>query len=327
MDVAKDVLLDMYKVMLKIRLFDERVSELFAQGKLAGFVHCYVGEEAIPAGVCANLKENDCITSTHRGHGHLIAKGGITKYMMAELYGKETGYCKGKGGSMHIADTSKGILGANGIVGAGIPIAVGAGISFKMQKLPHVSASFFGDGASNRGSFHEGLNLASIWDLPVVFICENNMYGEFTRQGLHQRITNIASRAAAYGFDGITIDGNDAVLVYETAYDAINKARNGGGPTLIECKTYRLKGHFEGDPGSYRTKDEIDEWKKKDPIIMLEDYLKGNNIADDIFFNNVKDEMKKEIEEAQKFAEESNYPSKEQVVEDVYSDIIEKVER
>jgi len=324
MDITNNDFIHMYKIMVRIRNFEENVVELFAQGKLAGFVHCYIGEEAVATGVCQNLNKNDVITSTHRGHGHLIAKGGITKYMMAELFGKQTGYCKGKGGSMHIADTSRGILGANGIVGAGMPIAVGAALSFKYQKTEQVAVSFFGDGASNRGSFHEALNMASVWDLPVIFVCENNMYGEFTAQNRHQKINNISDRAASYGMVGLSVDGNDIFAVYEAAFEAIKKARQGGGPTIIECKTYRFKGHFEGDPQEYRTKEELATWKKKDPIIRVKEYLIHNKIADINSLKNIEKEMEEEMSESVHFAENSPDPLPKSALEDVYTDLVEE---
>lgn len=325
MAISKELVMDMYTKMLRIRRFEQRVSELFAAGKLGGFVHLYWGEEAVAVGVTANLANDDLITSTHRGHGHLIAKGGETKYMMAELYGKETGYCKGKGGSMHIADATKGILGANGIVGAGLPIATGAALSIKLRGSNQVSVCFFGDGASNQGTFHEAMNMASLWKLPVVYICENNLYGEFTPQKKHQAITDISSRAEAYGFPGITVDGNDVFAVYEAINEAIKRARNGNGPTLIECKTYRIRGHFEGDPQLYRSKEEVEEWKRNDPIIRVEKYISENKIASEEKLKGIQKDINEELDEAVEFAEESKDPDEKRVAEDVYTDIVEEV--
>lgn len=325
MDLSKDILLDMYTRMLRIRKFELKAAELFAAGKLGGFVHLYAGEEATAVGVCENLSDDDYVTSTHRGHGHVIAKGGEPKYMMAELYGKETGYCKGKGGSMHIADATKGILGANGIVGAGLPIATGAALSIKLRGSNQVSVCFFGDGASNQGTFHESMNMASVWKLPVVYICENNLYGEFTSQKDHQAITDVADRAIAYGFPGITVDGNDVLAVYEATNEAIKRAKDGAGPTLIECKTYRLRGHFEGDPQLYRSKEEVEEWAKKDPIPRFEKYLIENNIANEEELKAVQNNIDQEIEDAVKFAEASKEPEEKTAVEDVYTDIVEEV--
>ncbi|WP_244269762.1 pyruvate dehydrogenase (acetyl-transferring) E1 component subunit alpha [Caldanaerovirga acetigignens] len=314
----------MYTKMNKIRKFEERVSELFAQGKILGFVHLYIGEEATAVGVCENLTDKDYITSTHRGHGHLIAKGGDLKFMMAELYGKVTGYCKGKGGSMHIADVQKGILGANGIVGGGLPIACGAGLSAKLRGTDQVTVCFFGDGASNQGTFHEALNIASIWKLPVVFVCENNLYGISMRQDKHQAIADIADRAMAYGFPGVTVDGNDVLAVYEAAREAVKRAREGAGPTLIECKTYRWRGHFEGDPTVYRPKEEVEEWMERDPIPRLVRYILDNNIATEEELKDIEENIIRELEEAVKFAEESPYPEETSAVEDVYTDLVEE---
>ena len=247
MKVPNEDMKRMYKTLVRIRKFESRAVDLFAEGQIPGFLHSYLGEEAIATGVCANLRKTDFITSTHRGHGHIIAKGGDTKYMMAELYGRTTGYCKGKGGSMHIADRDLGILGANGIVGAGQDIAVGAGLAIRYRGTDQVAACFFGDGSTNQGTFHEALNLASVWKLPVIFVCENNHFGISMSQSKHQAIQDIADRAASYGFPGIAVDGNDVMAVYEVAKEAVDRARKGQGPTLIECKTWRWRGHFEGN--------------------------------------------------------------------------------
>ncbi|MCD6453443.1 MAG: thiamine pyrophosphate-dependent dehydrogenase E1 component subunit alpha, partial [Dehalococcoidales bacterium] len=266
MAVEKDKLIEMYRRMVRIREFELRAAKEFARGSIAGFVHLYAGEEAIAVGSCATLNTDDYITSTHRGHGHLIAKGGKTDLMMAELFGKRTGYCKGKGGSMHVADVDIGMLGANGIVGAGLGIADGAALAAKMRGTKQVAISFMGDGATNRGTFHEGINLAAIWSLPVVFIVENNMYAEITPITDTCKLANVSDRAVSYGISGKTVDGNDVLAVYETVAEAVAKARKGEGPTLIECKTYRWRGHFEGDAMTYRTKVEFEDWKKRDPI-------------------------------------------------------------
>lgn len=316
MSVDKGRLVDFYRVMVRIRTFEERVIEEFAAGHIGGFVHLYSGEEAIAVGACANLRRDDYVISTHRGHGHVIAKGSRTDKMMAELYGKNTGYNKGKGGSMHIADIDIGILGANGIVGAGIPIATGAALSAKLRKTDQVAICFFGDGACNTSRFHEGINLASIWNLPVVFICENNGYAETTPISYAIRISNISDRASAYGIPGVSIDGNDVLAVYEAVSKAVATARNGEGPTLIECKTCRLHGHEEGDTQTYRGKEEIEECVKKDPIRRFREQL----IKMRVFTNNEADEVEreinKEIEKAVKFAEESSFPNPEETLED-----------
>jgi len=266
MAIEKGKLIDMYRVMVRIRTFEEKVLKEFAAGNIPGFVHLYIGEEATATGACANLRPDDYITSTHRGHGHLIAKGGRTDRMMAELYGKKTGYCKGKGGSMHIADPGIGILGANGIVGGGIPIAGGAALSAQMRDTSQVVVCFLGDGASNCGTFHEGVNMAACWNLPVIYVIENNLYAQKTRITDTSRLTNLADRAAAYGIPDVTVDGNDVTAVYEAVYEAVARARKGHGPTLVECKTYRWHGHYEGDSQTYKSREEAEEWQKKDPI-------------------------------------------------------------
>ena len=257
MDIPKDKLEFMYDRMKKIRLFEDRVKVLFAEGELPGFVHLYLGQEAVAAGSCAPLNFDDYITSTHRGHGHILAKGGEMKYMMAELYGKATGYNKGKGGSMHIAWPKLGILGANGILAAGIPIAAGAALSAKYRGSGQVTACFFGDGATSEGGAHETMNIASAFNLPIVFVCENNLYGVGTYQPSVRNIEEIADRATAYGMPGVVIDGNDAFAVYEAANAAVERARAGDGPTLIECKTYRWHPHFEGEADTYRPPEEV----------------------------------------------------------------------
>lgn len=325
MELKKEVLQDMYLRMKRIREFETKAMNLFADGKIPGFVHLYIGEEAIATGVCTNLRDDDYITSTHRGHGHIIAKGGDLKYMMAELYGKESGYCKGKGGSMHIADASKGILGANGIVGAGHNIAAGAGLSIKYRKTDQVCVCFFGDGSTNQGTFHESLNLASIWKLPVIFVCENNYYGISMSQERHMAIKDIADRSAAYAMPGVTVDGNDVMAVYEASGEAIARARKGNGPTLIECKTYRQRGHFEGDALVYRCKEELEEWLEKDPIPRFVAFVKENGFlsADEIAA--IDKQIADEIDEAIEFSEKSSFPAVEKTVEDIYSDIVEEV--
>ncbi len=327
MELNNTKIIEMYKTMKRIREFETNASKLFAEGQIHGFVHLYIGEEAVATGVCANLREDDYITSTHRGHGHIIAKGGDVKYMMAELYGRQTGYCKGKGGSMHIADATKGIIGANGIVGAGQNIATGAGLSAKLRGTDQVCACFFGDGSTNQGTFHESLNLASIWRLPVIFVCENNLYGISMRQSRHQAIQDIADRAVAYNIPGVVVDGNDVFAVYEAASEAIERARNGQGPSLIECKTYRHHGHFEGDPAKYRPTEEVAEWMSKDPLPRLINYMLDNNILSKEELNEIDRQINDEIKEAIKFAEESPWPPIESVVEDIYTDIVEEVEK
>ncbi len=310
----------MYTIMNKIRMFEIRVSELFAAGKIPGFVHLYAGEEAVATGVCANLQDSDYITSTHRGHGHLIAKGGDVKFMMAELLGKNTGYCKGKGGSMHIADVDLGILGANGIVGAGPPLATGAALACQYLGKESVAVCFFGDGASNQGTTHEAMNLATCWKLPVVFIAENNMYGISSCTVNSMCVPNIADRAGAYDMPGIVVDGNDVMAVHEAAGEAIKRARQGQGPSLIECKTYRQRGHFEGDPCVYRSKEELEEWKEKDPIPRFEKKLLDLGVLTPEKAQEVKTSIKKQIADAERFAEESPYPDIAELTLNLYTE-------
>lgn len=327
MDVDKETLLRMYRTMVTIRQFEEKAAELFAQAKLPGFIHLYVGQEAVAVGTCANLHSDDWITSNHRGHGHLIAKGGDVRFMFSELYGKSTGYCKGKGGSQHIADLDRGILGANGIVGGSLPIATGAAFAAKQQGTGQVVVCFFGDGASNEGTFHESLNLAALWRLPVVFVCENNLYGEFTRQDRHQAISDVAARAAAYAMPGVVVDGNDVFAVYEVTGEAIERARSGGGPTLVECKTYRWYGHYAGDDGSlYRTKEEVDAWKSRDPILSFRNRLIEMGALSEEGVGEIDDEVKNEIEAAVRFAEESPFPLPEELLSDVYTASVAEME-
>lgn len=324
MKLNNEQLMDMYLSMLKIRKFETRAMEKFAEGKIPGFVHLYIGEEAVATGACANLRQDDYITSTHRGHGHIIAKGGELNPMMAELFGKDAGYGKGKGGSMHIADASKGILGANGIVGAGHNIAVGAGLAIQYKGGDQVCICFFGDASTNQSTFHEALNLASVWKLPVVFVCENNGYGISVSQARHQAVTDVSVRASAYNMPGVTVDGNDVFAVYESVGEAVSKARKGQGPTLVECKTYRWRGHFEGDPTVYRPEGELEAWMKKDPIPRVEKYMIENNIMTEEEIKKMNADVDKMIDDANAFADNSKAPSLESALEDVYTDIVEE---
>lgn len=319
MNIPKETLLSMYERMLKIRFFEDRVKDLFASGELPGFVHLYLGEEAVAVGVCAALKDNDYITSTHRGHGHIIAKGGEMRRMMAELYGKATGYNKGKGGSMHIACPDLGILGANGIVSAGIPIATGAAMSAKLHKSGQVVACFFGDGASNEGNFHESLNIAGAFDLPVVYVCENNLYAVGTRQSEVRKIEDIADRAMGYGMPGVVVDGNDVVAVYETAQQAVVRARNGEGPTLIECKTYRWRTHFEGEPDTYRPPEEVEAWIKREPIAPYRKLLIEQGIISLVEVQTIESNIIHELDEAVAYARQSPLPEPETAVVDLWA--------
>ena len=321
MELSREVQLDLHRRMVRIRLFEEAAGRLAEAAKLPGFLHLYVGEEAVAAGVCANLNDDDHITSTHRGHGHLVAKGGDFNRMLAELMAKSTGYCKGKGGSRHISDLDLGMLGANGIVGAGSPIAVGAGFANKYRGRGQVAVAFFGDGATNIGAFHEAANMAAALKLPVVFACENNEYGEFTPRSKTMAITDVVDRAAGYGMPGVIVDGMDVIAVYEAASEAVARARRGEGPSMIEAKTYRFYNHHgvQNLGLKYRTDDEVALWKQRDPIFMLEERMidAGTVTADEVEqrWQTQRDEIAAAIE----FAEQSPLPDPDQLLVDVYS--------
>ncbi len=321
MSLENKDLLEMYRTMVKIRFFEEATIDLYKEGAMPGLAHPYIGEEAIATGVCYYLNEDDYIVSTHRGHGHLIAKGGDIKRMMAEILGKKDGYCKGKGGSMHIADFSLGILGANGIVGGGFALATGAGLSIKMRKSKQVVVCFFGDGATNQGTFHEALNLASIWKVPVIFVCENNGYAISLSQKKHMNIENIADRAVSYGIPGVVVDGNDVAKVYEVFSEAADRARAGEGPNLIECKTYRWTGHHVGDPGNgiaYRTEEEMNSWKKKCPIGRVRKKLLNSKFVTEKDLEKIEQEIREEVKEAVTFAKNSPFPDTSEVYDDLF---------
>ncbi|HZS87893.1 MAG TPA: thiamine pyrophosphate-dependent dehydrogenase E1 component subunit alpha [Chloroflexota bacterium] len=311
-------LLEMYRRMMQIRTFEEAAGKNFADGKMAGFVHLYAGEEAVAVGVCSHLTDKDYITSTHRGHGHCIAKGVDINGMVAELIGKKTGLCKGKGGSMHIADVDKGMLGANGIVGGGFPLACGAALSAKTLGTGGVAVCFFGDGAANQGTFHESLNLAAIWKLPVVFVCENNGYAESTPVSYHCSASDVANRAGGYEIPGIVVDGLDPLAVYEVAGEAIARARRGEGPSLIEAKTYRYYGHFEGDTILYRTKEELEAYRRRDPIQTLRRYMIDHAMATEAELSAIDAEVQQEMDRAWELAEAAPWPAPEEALEDVY---------
>ena len=317
--LGKEKLKLMLHRMYEIRSFEEKAEELYIRGMVHGTMHLSVGQEASAVGAVSALEPDDYILSTHRGHGHCIAKGADIKLMMAEFLGKETGYCRGRGGSMHIADVKAGNLGATGVVGDGIPISVGVGLSIKLQKQDKVVLCFFGDGAANTGSFHEALNMASIWKLPVVFLCENNQYAMSTPVKKAFPIENIADRAAAYGMPGVVVDGNDVLAVYRATKEAVERARRGDGPTLIECKTYRWKGHSKSDQQRYRTREEVEAWKKKDPISRFRSMLIREGIITEKEAERIEREAKKTIEEAVRFAQNSPEPSLEGIEEEVYA--------
>ena len=304
--------------MLLIREFENQLHRDFADGKIPGFVHLYAGEEAIACGICAHLTDADAITSTHRGHGHCIAKGVSVPEMMAEIHGKQTGSCKGKGGSMHIADVDKGMLGANGIVGGGPPLACGAGLTAKVKETGNVAICFFGDGASNQGTTAESLNLASVWKLPVVFVCENNRYAETTSVDYSIGGQDIAARGTVYGMPGVVVDGQDVFAIYEAAGEAIRRAREGEGPTLLECQTYRYFGHFEGDTIKYRTRDEEEHYKSQDCIEQLRAKIIEQEVmtADEV--TAAEEQARKTIADSVAFADESPLPTGDDCLEDVY---------
>jgi len=320
-ELSKEVQLDLHRRMVRIRLFEEAAGALAEAAKLPGFLHLYVGEEAVASGVCVNLNDDDHITSTHRGHGHLVAKGGDFRRMMAELMGKSTGYCKGKGGSMHISDLDLGMLGANGIVGAGSPIAVGAAFADKYRGRGQVSVAFFGDGATNIGAFHEAANMACALHLPIVFVCENNEFGEFTRREQTMAITDVIDRAAGYGMPGVIADGMDVVAIYEATSEAVARARRGDGPSMIEAKTYRFYNHHgvQNLGLKYRTDDEVAVWKERDPIFSFEERLIELGTVDAEQIEHVWSDLRDDIAEAIQFAEDSPFPEADQLLVDVYS--------
>ena len=316
-ETSKDRLRDLYKKLLTVRRFEEKVDELFRQGKIYGTVHTSVGQEAVAVGIAEALNEDDLVVATHRGHGHCLMRNADPKKMMAELLGKATGLCRGKGGSMHIVDVKRGMLGAMGIVGAGMPIAAGVGLAIKRQKTGQVCVCFFGDNASNGGPFHESLNVSALWKLPVVFVCENSLYGLSVPLGKTSAVKDIAVRAKAYDIPGVVVDGMDVFAVHKEAKKAVRRARSGKGPSLLECKTYRFLGHSRGDPayGPYRSKEELEVWKKRDPLLLI---LKSGKLGDDAL-KAIEREVSDLINQAVRQAEESADPEVSTVLEDVYA--------
>ena len=319
-EISKEYKLEMLYKMMLIRTFEKQAEKLFMKNLVHGTMHLSIGEEAVPVGSILAAKKTDYITSTHRGHGDMIAKGGNIKKMFAEFLGKETGYCHGLGGSMHIADFSLGNLGANGVVGAGIPIATGAALVLKMKKRKDIMLTFFGDGAANEGIFYESLNMAAIWKLPQVFICKNNMYAMSSPVSKFVATKNISDRATAFGIPGITVDGMDVIAIYEVVKKAAKRAREGKGPTLIEPKTYRYRGHSKSDRNLYRTKEEIEEWKKKDPITKFMKRLKGFGEINDEEIEKIKKDITKEIEDGINFALNSSDLSADALLKYVYAE-------
>ncbi|MCL6522156.1 MAG: thiamine pyrophosphate-dependent dehydrogenase E1 component subunit alpha [Firmicutes bacterium] len=310
---------ELYRCMLRIRAFEEKAAELYQKGELPGFLHSSVGQEAVPVGVTAWLERDDLITSTHRGHGHILAKGADPARMFLELYGSEEGYNRGKGGSMHIMDFSIGVLGANGIVGGGVPIAVGAALSLQNRGSDRVVACFFGDGAVTTGAFHEGVNMAAIWDLPVLFVCENNQYAESTPHRTVDRARDLTVRAQGYGIPGEVVDGNDLFAVLEAARRAVERARRGGGPTLLECRTYRWYGHYIGDPAVYRSEEEVASWKARDPLGRVAGWLAERGALDEEGEARLRAEVQAEIEAAAAAGARGRRPAPESALEDVYA--------
>jgi TPP-dependent pyruvate/acetoin dehydrogenase alpha subunit len=320
MPLDTQIMLKMYRNMLRIRRFEEQIYEVYTGGLMHGLAHLYIGEEAVAVGACTALRDDDFITSTHRGHGHCVAKGGNLESMMAEVMGRVTGHCRGKGGSMHIADMSVGILGANGIVGGGFGIATGAALSAQKRGTDQVAVCFFGDGASNQGIFFETMNFAAIWQLPIIYLCENNHYGEYTATEKVTAGKCIADRATPFGIPSSQVDGSDAIAVYEATAEAVDRARTGGGPTLIECDTYRYRGHHVGDPGeSYRPKEEREEWLAKDPITRLREKIKTDQLASEAELDAEVREVESEVSNAVEAAKIAEYPDVSEVKQHVYA--------
>jgi acetoin:2,6-dichlorophenolindophenol oxidoreductase subunit alpha len=307
------------KRMLLIRRFEEMAEDSYVRGLTHGTMHLSIGQEASAVGICMDLSDKDYITSTHRGHGHCIGKGAEVKYMFAEFFGKEEGYCRGRGGSMHIADVATGNLGANGIVGGGLPLATGAALAIKQRKDKNVAVCFFGDGANNEGAFHESANIAAVWKLPVIFVCENNQYGMSVSTARSTAVKDVATRAIAYNMPGVVVDGNNIADVNEAMAEAMARALAGDGPSLIECKTYRTRGHSRSDRNRYRSKDEIEEWKLKDPIPMFERDLQSHGILNEDEMQTVRDEVERDVQEGFAFAQGGTSPTADTVLRDVYT--------
>lgn len=318
-EMKKETLLQMYYMMLKIRRVEERILEIFAQGKIPGFIHVSIGQEAVPVGVCSALREDDYISNTHRGHGQALAKGVDLKRFMAEIFGRKDGYCQGKAGSMHIACRELGIIGSNGVVGGGVPISLGTAFASDYQGNDRVTVCFFGDGAVNEGTVHESLNLAALWNLPLVFCCENNGWAEFTPQKVHSKLDQLSLRAEAYGMPGVTVDGDDVLKVRAAAEKAVARARKGEGPTFLECKTHRWFGHFAGDAQKYRDPKEIEEVRKFDPIVKFQNLLLEMKHLKPGEAEQIAARVKGEIDEAVAFAESSPVPGKDELLQDVYA--------
>jgi pyruvate dehydrogenase E1 component alpha subunit len=315
-----DLLKRLFRRMTLVREFELRAIKERRRGLIPGFIHSCVGQEATAVGACAALSQADVITSTHRGHGHLLGKGGDPKYMMAELAARSSGYCLGRGGSLHIADFDLGILGANGIVGGGFPVATGAALAYQMRGDAQIALAFFGDGAINEGSFHEAANLAGLWKLPVIFFCENNLYGEGTPQDMQAPIADLALRAGGYGFPGVIVDGNDVLAVYDATQGARHRALAGDGPSLIEAKTYRFRGHYEGDPQVYRRPGELEAWQARDPVPAFRTWLLAASALNEDELVEIESSVHSQVDEAVAFAAASPTPQVDEALSGVYAD-------
>jgi pyruvate dehydrogenase E1 component alpha subunit len=320
-DLTKEEMLDLYKKMVFIRRVEEKLKEEFLQGNIPGFLHVSIGQEAVAAGICSNLRNDDYILSTHRGHGHVLAKGADLKKFMAEIYGRKNGYCKGRSGSMHVTATECGVLGCNGIVGAGISIATGVAFANMYKGTDQITVSFFGEGATSTGSFHEALNMASLWGLPILYCCETNGWAEFSPLSTHMRIKDVAERAKAYAMEAVIVDGDDVLAVYRMTKELIERIRRGGGPVLLECKTHRWEGHFVGDPQRYRPADSLKECQEHCPIEKLKDHLLALGLINEGIVEEIAEEIRKLVEEAVAFAKDSPLPAAEDLKEDVYCDV------
>jgi pyruvate dehydrogenase E1 component alpha subunit len=316
----RELLAALFEKMTLVRQFELRAIEERRAGLIPGFIHSCVGQEATAVGACLALEADDVITSTHRGHGHLIGKGGDPRYMMAELAARSTGYCRGRGGSLHIADYDLGILGANGIVAGGIPIAAGAALAISMRRERRVTLSFFGDGAVNEGAFHEAANLAGLWKLPLIFFCENNLYGEGTPQSKQAPVSDLAVRAEGYGFPGVIVNGQDVLAVYGAVKEAAGRARAGEGPTFVEAKTYRYRGHYEGDPQVYRLPGEMEEWQARDPIPTFRQRLLDAEVLDEAALGEIESGVQAQLDEAVAFAKAAPIPQPAEALQGVYAD-------
>jgi TPP-dependent pyruvate/acetoin dehydrogenase alpha subunit len=316
----KTRLVELFGFMCLIRAFEERVSSLYRAAEIPGFIHTSLGQEAVAVGVCASLRDDDWIATTHRGHGHCLAKGANVDGAMAELFGKATGLCKGKGGSMHIADPRKGILGANAIVGASLPLATGAALSSQLLGRDQVSVAFFGEGAVNQGAFHESLNLAAIWGLPVLFVCENNGYAEFTDSRKMSRRQSVAALGPAYGVRSVRVDGNDVEAVLSAAQDAVDACRAGDGPFLLEAETYRWQGHYEGDPQTYKPAEEAEAWLARDPLVLARTRIESQSLSSPDDLDAIVQDAEERVARAEEFARSSPFPAAAEILTDVYAD-------